>query len=161
VTSWSARPFEVRNLFNPAFCGLLLMRALRGFEEIDEDGMPFSLTLLVLPLCLHKDSREVIADSPRSPLLKIVEHNPVLLVGLPQRAESLLPFTLEGLGLTMHLGCFEVTPHGRLRSLRGARKSLTGTEESTSCQRVARFIGKEFGRVADRATVFTTFGVRP
>ncbi len=43
--------------------------------------MPFSLALLVLPLCLQKDAREVIAGSSRSYLLKIVEKNPQLLVG--------------------------------------------------------------------------------
>ena len=41
------------------------------------------------------------------------------------------------------------------------RKSVTGTAESVSCQRVARFVGKEFARIADRVTVYTTFGVRP
>ena len=59
---WDQRPFEIRNLFNPAFCGLVLFRALHGYEEEDARGMPFSLSLLVLPLCLHKDSREVIAS---------------------------------------------------------------------------------------------------
>ena len=46
---WDQRPFEIRNLFNPAFCGLVLSRALHGYEEEDARGMPFSLTLLVLP----------------------------------------------------------------------------------------------------------------
>ena len=54
---WDERPIEIRNLFNPAFCGLLLFRALCGFEEEDNSGMPFSLTLLILPLSLQKDSR--------------------------------------------------------------------------------------------------------
>lgn len=63
---WDQRPFEVKNLFNPAFCGLVLFRALQGYEEENPDGMPLSLALLVLPLCLQKDSREVIAGSSRS-----------------------------------------------------------------------------------------------
>ena len=73
---WDQRPFEVRNLFNPAFCGLILFRALQGYEEENPDRMPFSLTLLVLPLCLQKDSRQMIADSPRSYLLNTVEKIP-------------------------------------------------------------------------------------
>ena len=47
---WDQRPVEIRNLFNPAFCGLVLSRALHGYEDADARGMPFSLTLLVLPL---------------------------------------------------------------------------------------------------------------
>ena len=78
---WDQRPFEIRNLFNPAFCGLVLFRAIHGYEEEDARGMPFSLSLLVLPLCLHKDSREAIASRPRSYLLKTVEKNQQIMVG--------------------------------------------------------------------------------
>jgi hypothetical protein len=91
---WDRRPFEVKNLFNPAFCGLVLFRAMQGYEEENPDGMPFSLTLLVLPLCLQKDSREVISGSSRSYLLKVIEKNPQLLGGFADRASELLPFAL-------------------------------------------------------------------
>lgn len=159
---WDQRPFEVRNLFNPAFCGLLLFRALLGYEEENPDGMPFSLALLVLPLCLQKDARQVIAGNPRSYLLKIVETNPQLLVGFADRATGMLPFALEAFGVLMERGCFVVSPDGRLKTVRGrVRKSVTGTDESVSCQRVARIVGKEFARIADRVTVYTTFGIRP
>ena len=159
---WDQRPFEIRNLFNQAFCGLILFRALQGYEEENPDGMPFSLTLLVLPMCLQKDSRQVIADNPRSYLLKTVEKNPQLLVGFADRTITLLPFAFEAFGLLMERGCFVVSQDGRLKTVPGrVRKSVTGTNESISCQRVARIIGKEFARIADRVTVYTTFGVRP
>lgn len=159
---WDQRPFEVRNLFNPAFCGLVLFRSLQGYEEENPDGMPFSLALLVLPLCLQKDSRQVIADSPRSYLLNTVEKNPQLLVGFADHARDLMPFALEAFGLLMEKGCFIVSQDGRLKTVPDRiRKSVTGTSESISCQRVARIIGKEFARIADRVTVYTTFGIRP
>lgn len=159
---WDQRPFEVRNLFNPAFSALVLLRALHGFEEENPDGMPFSLALLVLPLCLHKASREVISASPRSYLLKTIERNPQMLVGFADRTTNLLPFAFEALGLAMHLGCFEVTQDGSLRTVpKRVRKSVAGTVESVSCQRVARIVGKEFARIADRVTIYTTFGIRP
>jgi len=159
---WDKRPFEIRNLFNPAFCGLILFRALQGYEEENPDGLPFSLSLLVLPLCLQKDSRKVIADSPRSYLLKTVEKNPQLLIGFADRASDLMPFALEAFGLLMERECFVVSQDGRMKTVSGrVRKSVTGTDESVSCQRVARIIGKEFARIADRVTIYTTFGVRP
>ncbi len=57
---WNQRPREIRNLFNPAFCGLVLARGVEGFSETTNQPMPFSLTLLILPLCLHKRTREQI-----------------------------------------------------------------------------------------------------
>ncbi|SDG45248.1 hypothetical protein SAMN05216338_1001354 [Bradyrhizobium sp. Rc2d] len=159
---WDERPVEIRNLFNPAFCGLVLMRALCGYEEEDERGMPFSLVLLVLPLCLHKHSREILHAGNRSYLLKLVATHPELLVGFAHRATNLLPYTFEALGFLMQMGLFTVDAQGRLKAMpAGIRKSVTGTTETVSCQRVARFVGKEFARVGDRSTLYMTMGVRP
>lgn len=159
---WDQRPIEIRNLFNPAFCGLILFRAMQGYEEEDPRGMPFSLSLLALPLCLHKDSREVIAGSPRSYLLKTVEKNQQVMVGFADRTSRMLPFAFEGFGLLMERGCIAVTEDGRIQTVSGkVRKSMKGTDETVSCQRVARIVGKEFARIGDRVTVYTTFGIRP
>lgn len=162
MKKWNERPFEVKNLFNPAFCALVLFRAMQGYEEENAEGIPFSLSLLILPLCLQKDAREVIACNSRSYLLKIVEKNPQLLIGFADRVRDLLPFALEGFGLLMERGCFEVSQDGRLKTVQSRiKKSITGTDESIACQRVARVVGKEFARIADRVTVYTTFGIRP
>jgi len=162
LKTWNERPFEIRNLFNPAFCGVVLLRALQGFEEEDELGMPFSLALLVLPISLHRDSRNTILKHSRSYFLKTVAENPQMLIGFAERARSLLPYTLEGLGFVMQHNSFEVTEVGRLQTVdRGIRKKVDGTKESVDCQRVARIVGKNFARINDRVTIYTTLGVRP
>jgi hypothetical protein len=162
VKRWDQRPFEIRNLFNPAFCGVVLYRALHGYEEQDAHGMPFSLSLLVLPLCLHKDSREVIASSPRSYLLKTAENNQQVMVGFADRVTHMLPYAFEGFGLLMEMGCIAIADDGRIRTVRDkVRKTINGTAETASCQKVARIVGREFARIADRVTVYTTFGIRP
>jgi hypothetical protein len=161
VKRWNQRPFEIRNLFNPAFCGLILFRALHGYEEEDARGMPFSLSLLVLPLCLHKDTREVIASSPRSYLLKTTEKNQQVMVGFANRVTQMLPYAFEGFGLLMERGCIAVVD-GRIQTVADkVRKTVNGTDETISCQKVARIVGREFARIADRVTVYTTFGIRP
>jgi len=162
VKRWSQRPFEIRNLFNPAFCGLVLFRALHGYEEEGAHGMPFSLSLLVLPLCLHKDSREVIAGSPRSYLLKTMEKNQQIMIGFADRVTQMLPYGFEGFGLLMERGCLAIADGGRIQTVPGkVRKTVSGTAETISCQKVARIVGREFARIGDRATVYTTFGIRP
>ncbi len=159
---WDQRPFEIRNLFNPAFCGLILFRALHSYEEEDARGMPFSLSLLVLPLCLHKDSRGVIASSPRSYLLKTAERNQQVMVGFANRVTQMLPYAFEGFGLLMERGCIAISDDARIKTLPDkVRKTVSGTDETVSCQKVARIVGREFARIADRATVYTTFGIRP
>ena len=160
---WNQRPFEVRNLFNPAFCGVILFRALHGFEEEDPAGMPFSLSLLVLPLCLHKDTRFILAENSRSYFLKSCrKRTREFWSGFAERTRHLMPFTLEAFGILMERGCFIVAEDGRLRTVDNkVRKTLSGTDESIACQRVARFVGREFARIGDRGTVYTSLGVRP
>ena len=159
---WDQRPFEIRNLFNPAFCGLVLFRALHAYEEEDVRGMPFSLSLLVLPLCLHKDSREVIASNPRSNLLKTTEKNQQVMVGFAGRVALTLPYAFEGFGLLTERGCIAIADGGRIKIVpKKVLKTVKGTKETVSCQKVACVVGREFARIADRVTVYTTFGIRP
>lgn len=159
---WDKRPIEIRNLFNPAFCGLVLVRSMSGYEEEDSRGIPFSLILLVLPLCLHRSSREILQDGSRSYLLKVISNNPELLIGFPRRATDMLPFAFEALGFIMQLGSISVENDGRLKLIpAGIRKTPSGTPETISCQRVARYLGREFARIGDRSTVYMSLGVRP
>jgi hypothetical protein len=162
VKRWDQRPFEIRNLFNPAFCGVVLFRAVHSYEEKDVRGIPFSLSLLVLPLCLHKNSREVIANSPRSYLLRTVEKNQQVMVGFADRVTQMLPYAFEGFGLLMERGCIAIADDGRIHTVPNrVRTAVSGTDETVSCQNVARIVGREFARIADRVTVYTTFGIRP
>ena len=95
---------------------------------------------------LPKSNREESADSCR----------------IRESSETSAAFTLEALGFLMERDCFVVTEDGRLRTVdRKVRKKVTGTDESIACQRVARFIGREFARVGDRGTIYTSLGVRP
>lgn len=159
---WHERPIEIRNLFNPAFCGVLLARAIKAFEAEDDRGMPFSLALLVLPLSLHRLSRQTICASNKAYFLKVVESNPELLVGFAERARSYLPYTFEGFGVLMHTGCIQVTNDGRIKLLpRRVSPKALGSPECQECEQAARLLGREFARLRDRVTIFTMLGVKP
>lgn len=159
---WTQRPIEIRNLFNPAFCGLLLQRAIGGFEKVEPKGMQYSLSLLILPLILHRETREKMSAQPRTSILSIFEKHPELLLDFDERARGLLPFTQEAFGFLAQNHCLDVSLDGRLLTVtRRIRTKDIGTPESIECQKVARRVGKEFARIGDRATIYTTLGVRP
>ncbi len=159
---WTDRPFEVRNLFNPAFCGILIARALDEHLETSDRPMPYSLSLLVLPLCLHKNTRYVLASSNRSHFLKVIEEQPQLLVGFPERARSMFPFCQEGLSALAIKGCLKVNKEGGLSLVpKTIKKSISGTDETKQCQQVAKYLGRQFARISDRTTIYASLGVRP
>src|SRR5450756_666178 len=121
---WSQRPREVRNLFNPAFCGLVLARGVEGFTEAANRPMPFSLTLLILPLCLHKRTRDQLKEGSRSYLSNILQDHPEIRVDLAQRARGLLPYTMEAFGYLMACGAIAVDEAGAIGlTQEGVRKS--------------------------------------
>lgn len=159
---WTHRPIEVRNLFNPAFCGLLLQRAIKGYEKIDPGGMPYSLSLLVLPLSLHRQTREQLAKQSRTKLLTVLAKQQDLVLGFDERVRDLLPFTQEAYSVLARTHCIEVSNEGRIHSVPGRmRAAVGGTQESRECQKIAARVGKEFALIGDRATVYTMLGVRP
>ncbi|MEN6438121.1 MAG: three component ABC system middle component, partial [Syntrophobacter sp.] len=109
---WNQRPREIRNLFNPAFCGLVLSRGIEGYSEIVNRSMPFSLTILILPLCLHKRTREQIKEAKKSYFTKILQEHPEIRVDLARRARGLLPYTMEAFAYLMSCGVIEVDDSG-------------------------------------------------
>lgn len=159
---WHQRPREIRNLFNPAFCGLVLARGVAGFTEEINRPMPFSLSLLILPLCLHKRTRDQIKEGNRSYFTKILQDHPEIRVDLARRAQGLLPYTMEAFAYLASSGAIEVDVAGcvALRS-DAVRKSITGTQDTKDCQTVARSLGKKLALINDRATIYTTLGIRP
>ncbi|WP_055002874.1 three component ABC system middle component [Pseudomonas coronafaciens] len=162
MSRWDLRPFETKNLFNPAFCAVVLMRSVKAYAAIDPRGMPFSLSLLILPLALQQDSRMVLLGYVRSYLLKAISVHPELLIGFPERVEEMMPYAFEAFGVAHQLDCFEVTTEGRLLpKARRLQATIEGSDESMACQQAAIMLGKEFARIADRVTVYTAFGIRP
>lgn len=159
---WSSRPREIRNLFNPAFCGVVLARGIEGFTTTADRPMPFSLTLLILPLCLHKRSREILKAANKSYLAKTIENHPELLAGLAERTRGLMPYTLEAYGLLMAANTVQILENGTVVLKEGGiRKAIKGSDETKDCQTVAKSIGKKFAVMNDRATIYTSFGLRP
>lgn len=159
---WNNRPREIRNLFNPAFCGLILAHGIEGFAETADRPMPFSLTLLILPLCLHKRTRDQIKDAHRAYLTKILQEHPEIRIDLAQRARSLLPYTMEAFAFLMACGAIFVDDSGSIGVIEKAvRKSIVGSQETKDCQAVARSLGRKLALINDRVTIYSTLGIRP
>jgi len=159
---WNQRPREIRNLFNPAFCGLVLARGIGGFSETVNRPMPFSLTLLILPLCLHKRTREQIKEAKQAYFTKILQEHPEIRVDLARRARGLLPYTMEAFAYLMSSGAIDVDDSGCIAVRdKTVKRSITGTQDAKDCQNIARSLGRKLALINDRATIYTTLGIRP
>lgn len=159
---WNERPREIRNLFNPAFCGLVLAHGIEGYKEENNHPMPFSLTLLILPLCLHKRTRDQIKQSKRSFFTKIVQEHPEIRVDLARRAIGLFPYTMEGFAYLMNTNTIHITENGSIDIIKNKIRKLNfGTQDTKDCLNVSRSLGKKLGLINDRVTIYTILGIKP
>ena len=158
---WNKRPFEYRRLFNPAFCAVLLLKAMNAYKKESGEGMPFSLSFLILPLCLYEDSRRILNQNKNSSFLKIVANHSELLAGFPNRARSLIPYTLEGLGYAFNVGSFDINDGSFFIRNNGVKKEYMGSIEVKNCQKAAVYLGKAFAKVKSKITIYSRMGVKP
>lgn len=162
MKTWTKRPREVRTLFNPAFCGLVIARSVEGFTEVSGDAMPFSISLLILPLCLHQRTRDILKAGNRSYFTKVLEDHPEIRVDFPERTRRLFPYTMEAFGYLAHYGAMEINEAGAISLIKGrVRKTISGTQDAKDCQVVARSLGRKFAQLGDRVTIYTSLGIRP
>ena len=123
--SWNRRTHEVAYLLNPAFCGRMLYSTINTYCVRTRQAFPFPLTYLVLPLVLHKETRENI--SSRKQLHLWVQQYPQLLIDFPQRATDLIPITNEAIELLLLTRKLILTPNAELE-ISPTSRSLSKTQ---------------------------------
>ena len=162
MKTWDQRPREIRALFNPAFCGLVLVRGIEGFTVANNRPMPFSLTLLILPLCLHQQTREILKNAKRAYLTNILQEHPEIRVDLARRTRSLFPYTMEAFTYLVAYNAITVDDCGAIAVRDGSiKKAINGSQDTKDCQTVSHSLGIKLARINDRATIYTTLGIRP
>ena len=72
---WSERPIEIAHLLNPAFCSTLLFESITGYKQENGSGMPFATAFLVLPVVLHKPTRDHLPKSIATKLHAWIQDN--------------------------------------------------------------------------------------
>lgn len=94
---WTTRNPIVANLLNPAFCGEVIRRTAKSFNENTNTNFPFAFTFLVLPILLHEETRKRMPKSTASYLFTWVENNDDLFFNFGKRAKDMVPYTKESL----------------------------------------------------------------
>jgi hypothetical protein len=160
---WDARPIEVAHLLNPAFGALLLHDAVVAYAKQKRSPMPFALVFLVLPLALHRRTREALPSTTATLLPQWLETHPELQALAAERMRRLSPYSREAILFGLQNGLLSLAPDGDLSS---AQKTLRdpfagGAVDPAACRKAAQFLGKWFGKVADPKLIFAFWGIRP
>ena len=159
---WVERAPEIAYLLNPAFCARLLLKAIKSYEKESKRKMPYSLIYLILPIVLHKETRN--KANSKSKMLSFLGKNPELLVGFAERAKSLVQITNEALIYLLSSKLVFIDKNGGI-GLNPKIKTLSETKYSAGdvkkCLSCSEAVGKWFARSGDEKTIYISWGVKP
>lgn len=162
MKSWNERTREVAYLLNPAFCGRLLYAAIKEYESKAQHALPFPLVYLILPLVLHKQTRNRI--SSRTQLLQWIQTNQHLLIGFVRRTRELVVITNEALEMLLQSGIIQITQSGELSIIttqRSLSKSRFVDSEISECITKSEHVARWFASTGKVETIYIGLGVRP
>jgi hypothetical protein len=162
--AWPERPAEEAALFNPAFCGELIARCMSDYETARAAPLPLALAFVVLPLTLHRQTRELLPGRSDATLMTWAADRGPLIADLPDRVLALRRVTREAiLFLTQH-SAISVTAMGLNRGphpLKLSAKRPTSTPDAEAARRAAGLLGRWFAHQGGAAAVLQALGVRP
>jgi len=162
---WKQRAREEANLLNPAFCGALISLAVADYAESEHRGMPFSLSPLILPVVLHKATRELLPRSIRTSLAAWLDETPSVRLGFVERVRTLVPYSREAVLFAGAHGALQFVNGGRLATGASAISTTkferAATDEARACLRSARLIGRWFANAGAEHTVLLLWGIQP
>jgi hypothetical protein len=167
MNRWIERPIEVQRLLNPSFCSLLLWHSARTHEETSPAriGIAFEECFLVLPIVLHRETRESLPPRTTTSLTVWLGRNPLAPSTIADRARSLVPFTKEALRFAGAYGLVQFRQmliHANPDWRRRMASALEGcSDEVRACAKRAEFLGKWFAKTGNAETVLSLLGVQP
>lgn len=159
---WNQRPFEIANLLNPAFCSILLYDSILEYYKKKKYGMPFALSFLILPIVLHKQTRDALPKTTVALLHPWFQNNGQVRVGYARRVKKMIPFTREAIIFGMQSGLFDIDDGGNLvpSQRKPASPEWDSTSEAAFCREKAKFLGSWYSKVQDISSLFIMWGVR-
>ncbi len=165
MKTWLSRPKEEAYLFNPAFCCTTLSVAIQNYVSVKNEGLPFPLSFMFLPIVLHKPTRESLPRNTRTSMAAWLQENSEARVLFYERLVSLKPHTREAIQFGMLHDWIVLSNGGLLKTIISntevTRITKALSDEARECVMRARFVGKWFAEAGETHTAMAFWGVRP
>ncbi len=158
---WSERSPEIAYLLNPAFCARILYGVIDGYEKEKKEKFPFLLSYLVLPIVLHKKTRQRIKTITKMQVW--LQRNQELLIDFSKRAKSLVSITNEAIEFLLQYQVIIIDGANISikNKLKQAKLKDIEDEEMLGCFETALALGKWFARNGTVENIYQSWGVRP
>jgi len=164
LKNWEDRSIITANLLNPAFCGEILRRTIENYNNNKlKVEFPFSLACLILPIVLHKKTRDFMPLRSSTYFHSWVEQNEHLFIDFPLRVRQILPFTRESLMFLLKHKAIIIneTGHIEVNPYRKINPKGEDIEEVIEIFHKAELLGKWLSLTGNAQTIFMFLKIRP
>lgn len=158
--AWERRPLEERVNHNPAFLAILLRAAASGYAAEADRALPIPLAWVVLPLALHRPTREALPTTIATSMPIWLQEHQVLREGFPPRMRSLAAAGREAIIVGLATGLLRLDGSALTPAAEPGR-ARRATSDSQAVVDRTRFVGRWLARAGDVETIYFLWGVKP
>lgn len=160
---WTERNTIVANLFNPAFCGEIIRATAKEYNKHTNTNFPYAFAFLVLPILLHKATRERMPRSVRTYYFVWVEQNDDLFFDFPKRTRSMVKYTKEALLFLLAYNKIELNEKAEILASDEKVKIINKDEyqEYNDILKKAEMLGKWLSSTSDVKSIYSFLRITP
>jgi hypothetical protein len=162
--AWADRPAEEARNLNPAFCAELIARTVGEFHKNRQTPLSMAVAFLVLPLTLHKPTRDTLPGRANAAFATWVAENGPLLAELPGRVNRLRPISREALLFAIRYRLLAIHDGGLVPGSDPVRLTFRprpSTDDVSETRAAAGLLGRWFAGQATEGSILQGLGVAP
>jgi hypothetical protein len=124
--------------------------------------MDYALAFIVLPVVLHKNTRELLPADTRTKLHVWMQRHHEVRIGFAERVQNLVPITKEALLFGLQQQALHVDDRGTLIAGERQLSELPApkSSEAAICLKKAAFLGRWFSEAGKPATLLSSWGIK-
>lgn len=162
MKTWNKRSVIEAALYNPAFCGELIIHTIATYNNVVKNGIfPYPLGYLVLPFLLNNELFNELPRTKRTNFITwIISHNYLIPI-IVNKTCDLKKYTDEAILFFLSTNILHMNKDGELE-ICSDKKVLNSTLDRGAVDdlvKKADFIGKWLGDAGDIVTIFSLIGL--
>ncbi|WP_420811059.1 three component ABC system middle component [Diaminobutyricibacter tongyongensis] len=161
LRGWDERPQATAAILNPALTAATITWAAARYRTTLKQAMPWELSFLVVPIILHRRTRQDLPGNSNTHLPSWITRSQVTLAGLPERATQFAPHVREGLRFGLRTDLFALTTDGGIHATIKANMKPPKDTELRTILTAAATLGAIFAKAGTPINVYAQFGVTP
>jgi hypothetical protein len=162
MKTWNKRSDIEASLFNPAFCGELILHAVESYNKTaKQGGFPYAMAYLILPMLMSAEVSNLLPSSRRTSFISWLFANRYITPVIAQKTKDLKEYTHEAILLDLSLDLLQIDDNSDIvigtKSL--ARKRNFHRDEVDQIIKKAAFVGSWLGNAGDVVTIYSIIGI--